>query len=297
MRHITVLSYYSGYNKEILKRFIGTLYDTGFTGSIVIFTTEEHIELIKELKTKYSYLYYRIVKEDRKINVSNDRVEVFRTWIIQYITNTLEYNVKRYENKKNHYFLLSDVRDVIFQKNPEFMPINLTSQIIIFENGYKDETSLINHNVEMKNMIQHMAFVDNYYMNNINLLADKKIIDTGIILIKETEIDKVLNIFHEHMCKFKKSYLIKNNNLYKSLFNYLLYTNHFYFCYITICSNEHEIVYNIDKEMNVSSEGNCITYDGNKPYIIHHFDKLPPTLKQYMSRKIKNNKYNFVVSY
>lgn len=295
MTNITILTYFSNYNNDIIKRYIGTLYDTGFTGNVIVFTEFESLKIVEELKGIYNKLRYEVVDKPVNIHTSNYRVKVFKNWIDKYNNNNLDYELRSYFNKHNHYFLITDIRDVMFQKNPEHIPLNIINDIIIFQED--TQTGYINESIEMKSYLQNMTYTCPYYIESMNLLTNKYIIDSGVFFIKENKASIFFDTFYSHMCQFENTSLIKSNKLYQALLNYLIYSNRYYFLYINLLSNINEIVYNIFLYMNVNHKGYFVTDKGIEPYIIHHFDRIPIELKKFMSRKIKNGYYNFVCNY
>jgi len=102
--HITILTYCTGYRYEVYKRFVGTLYDTGFSGDVIIVVNAGDEDSMIRLQTEYPNVRYHIDTLDNPRQCQQKRYFVFKG-----IVDTL----------KTDYILLCDSRDLYFQKNIE----------------------------------------------------------------------------------------------------------------------------------------------------------------------------------
>lgn len=109
-KHITVITYCSGYDYNTFNRFAGTLYDTGFSGNLIFVIQEKDKPILDKLKVNYKNVSYFVD------NVVNPRhCQQKRYYIYKNILDT-ELNTD--------YVLLCDSRDVFFQKNIEDYPLD-----------------------------------------------------------------------------------------------------------------------------------------------------------------------------
>ena len=58
MVNIDVMTYCSGYEPFIFERFIGSLYDTGFSGNVYIIGQENDSKIVQELQKKYNNIRF-----------------------------------------------------------------------------------------------------------------------------------------------------------------------------------------------------------------------------------------------
>ena len=98
----TVLTYCTGYRYEVYERFVGTLYDTGFSGDVVIVVTAADEDKMIRLREKYSKVRYHIDTLDNPRQCQQKRYFVFKDLM---------------ESLDTDYVLLCDSRDLYFQKN------------------------------------------------------------------------------------------------------------------------------------------------------------------------------------
>lgn len=103
-KHITVLTYCTGYRYEVYKRFVGTLYDTGFSGDVVIVVNASDVETLKRLQAEYPNVRYHVDTLDLARQCQQKRYFVFKHLI---------------ETLNTDYVLLCDSRDLYFQRNIE----------------------------------------------------------------------------------------------------------------------------------------------------------------------------------
>jgi glycosyltransferase involved in cell wall biosynthesis len=103
-KHTTVLTYCTGYRYEVYKRFVGTLYDTGFSGDVIIVVNASDVDTLKTLQTEYPKVRYHVDTLDLARQCQQKRYFVFNDLM---------------DSLKTDYVLLCDSRDLYFQKNIE----------------------------------------------------------------------------------------------------------------------------------------------------------------------------------
>jgi hypothetical protein len=120
---LSVLGYCSGYDYEIYDRFAGSLYDTGFTGTLYFVIRPSDQAKLTRLQ-QYPNVKIIVDTSECKIAVHNHRFKVFLDHI---------------DEIEGDYIFMTDTRDVLFQKNPE--DFLLTDDMYVFEEDVlvKDE--------------------------------------------------------------------------------------------------------------------------------------------------------------
>jgi hypothetical protein len=103
-KRTTILTYCTGYRYEVYKRFVGTLYDTGFSGDVIIVVNASDVDTLKRLQTEYPKVRYHVDTLDLARQCQQKRYFVFNDLM---------------DSLKTDYVLLCDSRDLYFQKNIE----------------------------------------------------------------------------------------------------------------------------------------------------------------------------------
>ncbi len=176
-KHITIITYCTGYSYEVYERFTGTLYDTGFKGDLILIIKEEDKSKIDKLMETYKNVYYYLDKVDNNMQAREKRYFIF-----QEMFKSLEL--------QTDYILLCDTDDIYFQKNIELFPIDPSIDIFFFE-----EDVNISNGVSIKNSQEN-----------------KKAISSGAIFGKkngiETYVDKMCRLMTTQIDKIMQNYLI-----------------------------------------------------------------------------------------
>ena len=266
MNSINILSYLSTYPYEVFRRFLGSLYDTGFKGKVTFFMMQDTIdELANKIKSNFNNV------EIKPFYLLKIPCHLYTVRFFLY----LEY-LKSLKLDPNGYTFLCDGRDVLFQKNPEIFPLS-NNEIFLFE----EENILIknsNINNQWYNVLKKIIGHDLNY-------NDKTVICAGTILLKNSYIIKFLEIFLEYVINFK---LCQTGiNLDQGLYNYLYYADKLKSP--KIMTNNDNLVnttgYGIKK---INKENLIVNKDDKVSYIVHQYDRF-----SLLDRKKISNKYNF----
>lgn len=141
------MTYCTGYLIHVYHRFIGSLYDTGFTGTTFMIVKSSDQSIIESLKSVYPRVVWIEDKMEQKSHLNIHRFlvmkEVLKTNLIQ-----------------SDYVFLCDSRDVLFQKNFEHYPLDETVDLFGFlENKRSKMTQcLIHHGSDNWNDIYKFRF-------------------------------------------------------------------------------------------------------------------------------------------
>lgn len=127
----------SGYTWDQLKYWVNSIKKTTFKGDIVLVVTNMTKETIDKL-TSEGVMVYAYGKQDEKGNIVNQSQNAPHVERFIFIWDFLRKHKDTYR-----YAIVTDTRDVIFQKNPiEFLKKNLSANSIVASSEgleYKDE--------------------------------------------------------------------------------------------------------------------------------------------------------------
>ena len=168
-----------GYNWENLKLWVKSINSCGFDGDKVLIVKdcdEQTIKIIQEHN-------FTVIRADRSIVKNTRASELMPIHVERFL-----YIYDFLKNNQYRYVITTDVRDVVFQKNPvEFVLHNINDKNLLFASEsilYKDET--------WGNKNLHKTFGDYIY----NDFRDKEIYNVGVLAGKWASIrDLCLNIF------------------------------------------------------------------------------------------------------
>jgi len=111
----------TGYTYSIFQRFVGSLYDTGFSGSCYIFCQERDLPILEKLKGEYPNVVAICCDLSRfKTHMQSSRFK----FMAEFLEKDLDYD----------YLFICDSRDVLFQRNiEEFLLIHRKGDLYAFE--------------------------------------------------------------------------------------------------------------------------------------------------------------------
>lgn len=268
-KHITVITYCSGYDYNTFNRFAGTLYDTGFSGNLIFVIQEKDKPILDKLKVNYKNVSYFVD------NVVNPRhCQQKRYYIYKNILDT-ELNTD--------YVLLCDSRDVFFQKNIEDYPLDASVDVFFF----KEDMNIANCSVnkEWLGAIEQELKID-----IISKISKNRIICSGTTIGKLNGIKNYVNRMCDLMSNKIHTEFTKFTGFDQGIHNYLIYNEGFPDMKVHLFTNRDNLVNNLQygeiKFMNEYSK--IVNVNKEESYIVHQWDRLP----DYM-RKRFNGKYTF----
>lgn len=205
MKKNLILTIAENYNYEKIKPFVESLQNTGFNGDLVIFCHNLDKNAVKKLKEKkVTLVEYK--KNPIRLNLSKEKKINFilskKLHIFQYRHILYYLFLKKYSHKYKNVFL-TDIRDVIFQKDP--FDFNLGNKLNVFLEEEKIKDCPINS-----------KWIIESYGNNIY-----NTIKSNLISCAGTTIGSTANVF-----KYLKK-MIRNVETYwcdQAVHNYLIYT-------------------------------------------------------------------------
>jgi hypothetical protein len=155
----------TGYEYKIYERFVGSLYDTGFIGNVYLFITAKDIDVVLKITKLYPNVCPIICDPSiYNIHMYSSRFDMMKLFLIN---NDIEYD----------YVLLTDSRDVLFQRNIELYPFDSGVDIYAFEEEERIQNCKHNFNwIKLIEQKEQKSYSDLY---------DKTILCSGTILLSK----------------------------------------------------------------------------------------------------------------
>jgi hypothetical protein len=258
---ISVVSYASGYSYAIYERFIGSLTNTGFNGTIYIIVKPNDVSVLSQLQENYKNI---IICIDNLPQISH--INCHRFFVIQQVLNEVQF--------KSTHLLLCDFRDVLFQKNIELYPYD-DSDLYVFTEGIQFTQDKI-YNTGWLKQLEHI-FNERFY----DTICNNSVICCG------TTIGKInaIHVYVNAMCNLLSEYNI-TNNLDQGIHNYLIYL-HKLPLNVKILSNKDNLVNTVGCDVHQFNNQNYIVNSNNEiSYIVHQYDRFSEENRQKISQKL-----------
>jgi hypothetical protein len=261
---ITVLTYCTGYPYDVYERFAGSLFDTGFSGTLCFVISPSDVPIVTELRRHYQKINFLVDSSRPRIHIN-----CHRFFLYQYVF-------------QNHTFdtdmiFLCDSRDVLFQRNIEDYPYTSDIEFYAFQEGVllKNEPTC---NIPWIRMLE--GYINEPIYESIK---EYPVICCGTTLATPS----AMILYVNEMCSLLDRYHIRLN-LDQGIHNYFIYMNKLPFR-IKLLSNADHLVNTVACDAHLINESNqIITSDGEISYVVHQYDRFSKDLKERISTK-----YNF----
>jgi len=273
MKNMLILSALScpgGYPRQVFKTFAGSLIATGFDGDITIMTSSEEASSpeLSSLPNEYGGLTFSTIpklKEYRDINCYRYR----------YYLEYLEPRAEEYE-----YVMLSDARDVVFQRDISRYPFHSDSDMF-----FAEEEKLIGDCP-----INSGWIFDLYGAEYLSELKTRAVLCSGTTIGSPDAIIKYLKAMIEQIERVDTDFHNRFGYLGgidQGIHNYLFYTNVLADLNIKSMHNRDNMVYTIghvaqdDKNrVYLNGEHRFINHQGDLCYCVHQHDRLDEKVRQ-----------------
>ena len=257
---IHVLTLCTGYNYTIFQRFVGSLYDTGFSGSCYIFCNERDISNIEKLKQEYPNVIAILCDFSRfQTHMQSSRFK----YMAEFLEKDLDYD----------YLFICDSRDVLFQKNIE--EISLKGDLYAFEEEQIIKNCRFNSHwiKDVERVIRKSLNIDN-----------KTIICSGTFFISKQKSKYFLETFSSFLLNPLCS---RNCGVDQGVYNYFCRENPLGLD-ITFSSNIDNLVNTIGYGHKEVLDTKIVNVKQQVSYVVHQYDRM--TQKE---RKQFSIKYDF----
>jgi hypothetical protein len=228
------MGYATGYGFKVLDRFVGSLFRTGFRSTVVIIGRPSDKAAFVALKHQYPIydLQLAMIPADFQVrNITNLRFDLYEKWL-------------RRGSIKTDYIMLSDVGDVMFQRNPE--EFELTADLYATAEGGHADLRIIKNCQYNGGWAHRLALENAAYQGDYTCFIEKPI-----------------------LC---------------ALYNYVVHFGRLEGVDTQILTNDEPLVNTVQPERTqVTSEGKVVDKHGNVYYIVHQYNRLPMALRRLMS--------------
>jgi hypothetical protein len=254
---IHVMTLCTGYDYPIFQRFVGSLYDTGFSGSCYIFCQESDRPVLDKLKEEYP----KVVAVPCDLSRFNTHMQSSRfKFMAEYLD--VDYD----------YLFICDSRDVLFQKNIEEFP--LKGDLYAFE-----EEQIIGNCRFNSTWIRDVERV----LGRQVPIQHKTVICSGTVIVSKQAAFKYLNAMSEIMLDPRWVKYPADQGPH----NYLCHENPLGLD-ITFSSNTDNLVNTVGYGHKEVLNHKIVNAQQEVSYVVHQYDRM--TSEQ---RKDISVKYNF----
>jgi hypothetical protein len=262
---LSVLTYCSGYPYEIYERFAGSLYDTGFTGTLYFVILDSEKAYVERLQTQYSNIKIIIDTIDRTTTFYNHRFKVFLNLI---------------DEIEGEYVFITDSRDVLFQKNPE--DFLLTDDIYVFEEDViiKDEST---NTMWIKNLGWMMG------VDIFSSICDRPVLCSGTTFCSKQSLSHYLTVMNNVVNLIA---LPVDCIMDQGIHNYMVYYDLLKPFSVKILTNRDNLVNTIAMSPYklLNSDNKIVNCNNEVSYIVHQYDRGDNEFRTKIS-----SKYNFTI--
>lgn len=257
-----VMTLCTGYEYPIFQRFVGSLYDTGFSGTCYIFCQERDLPIISKLKEEYSNVIGVLCNLSRfNTHIQSSRFKFMAEFLEK--EKDLEYD----------YLLMCDSRDVVFQKNIE--EFSLKGDLYAFE-----EEQIISKCRFNSHWIRDVERV----LGRPLPIQDKTVICSGTILVSK---QKALHFLESFSSFLLNPLCSRNCGVDQGVYNYFCHENPLGLD-ITFSSNLDNLVNTIGYGHKEVLNHKIVNAQQQISYVVHQYDRM--TLEQQKEISVK---YNF----
>lgn len=268
IKHTTVITYCSGYPYEVFLRFTDTLYDTGFSGNLVFVINQQDVPMLEKLMSLYPNVSYFVDVVSINRQCQQKRYFIFKEILA---------------NLKTDYVLITDSRDLFFQKNIEEYELPRNTEVIFAGEGQTIENDALNK--------KWLSTVEQDLKEPfITKIQHNKIVCSGTTYGTLGGISKYVN----YMCKLMTEKVTTDYaGLDQGMHNYLIYSN-------TMNDFKFQVLPVTNVFFNTLIFGfkwmigyNFVNDDKEISYIVHQWDRMPGYMKDRLNEKYKDRGYKF----
>jgi len=262
---LSVLAFCSGYEYDIYDRFAGSLYDTGFTGTlyfVILPSDQVHVERIQK---EYPAIKTIIDTSDRTTAFYNHRYRVF---------------LNHLDKIEGDYIFMTDSRDVLFQKNPE--DFLLTDDIYVFEEDVliKDEPI----NTTWIKDLGTMVGIDIF-----SSIRNKPALCSGTTFCSKRSLSHYLTVLNQVLDSIT---LPPGYVMDQGIHNYMVYYDLLKPFSVKVLNNRDNLVntIGISPHKLLNSENRIVNCNNEVSYIVHQYDRGDSSFRMKIS-----SKYDFTI--
>lgn len=252
MASIDILAFASGYPFHVYNRFICSLNDTGFGGTIHIMIRKKDVDVKDRIEKVHKNVKFYLDELVRTTHINCHRYYVYSDYLNKY-------------NLTSKYVLITDLRDVLFQKNIE--NYNYDPEVDIY--GFQETIKHFEETKFNKPWIRKVEQVVNEQI--YNLIKNNQVLCAGTTIFKTSVVKRYVDL----MCKVMDMNDDKKYNIDQGIHNYILYLNKLNIN-IKFLSNDDNLVntVGISKHCKLNSEFQILNSKDEVSYIVHQYDRF-----------------------
>jgi len=262
---LSVLTYCTGYQYEIYERFAGSLYDTGFTGTLYFVILPSDKQNVERLQIHYPNIKIIIDTLDRTTAFFTHRYKVFLNHI---------------DEIEGDYIFMTDSRDVLFQKNPE--EFSFTDDIYVFEEDVliKDEPVNTMWIKDLSSLIGIDIF---------SSICNNPVLCGGTTFCSKQSLCYYLTVMNDivNLITLPPDYVMD-----QAIYNYMIYYDLIKPFTVKILNNRDNLVNTIaiSPYKLLNSDNKIVNCNNEVSYIVHQYDRCDSEFRTKIS-----SKYNFTI--
>ncbi|MCQ9205974.1 MAG: hypothetical protein NG737_06655 [Omnitrophica bacterium] len=273
-----VISIAANYTLDKIRIFLLSLKETDFRGDIYLFVSNISSVASRALK-RYGV---HLIPFKEKYPYANDAIPVDTEWSRSSFGNLKLYAYRFImyyfflEEYKERYsrVMLSDIRDVVFQRNP-------------FEFSFDDDSLYCfceNKNISIKQNLMNAGWIRTLYGEKVlQQIGDKSIVCAGITIGTVSVILNYLNTMVKGIKELGKTQL---SNTDQAVHNYSIYTNKLK--NVKLLKNEDGPIATLrlvsSEEIRTDKNGLVLNSEGNIMHVVHQYDGHPFLVKRIMEK-------------
>jgi hypothetical protein len=262
---LSILTYCSGYQYEIYERFAGSLYDTGFTGTLYFVILPSDKPNVERLQTQYPNIKIIIDTLERTTAFFTHRYKVFLNHIGEI---------------EGDYVFMTDSRDVLFQKNPE--DFLLTDDIYVFEEDVLIKDEPVN-TMWIKDLSSLMG------IDIFSSICNNPVLCGGTTFCSNQSLSHYLTVMNDiiNLITLPPDYVMD-----QAIHNYMIYYELLNPFSIKILNNRDNFVNTIaiSPHKLLNSDNKIVNCNNEVSYIVHQYDRCDSEFRTRIS-----SKYNFTI--
>lgn len=289
-RSMTVLGLGTRYEPRVFDRFVGSLYRTGYEGRVIIIGHECDREAFQWLKARYPGRDLQLALIAEAVDgrhITNKRFEFYEKWF-------------RKGGMDTDLTMLSDIGDVMFQKNPQEYPFDFDLHIAVESSSCR--TRLIKDCPYNCGWLKRIATEQPEYASDVGKVMDQPILCAGTIFGKTAGVRELVYELNKRFRPFcdptwsidSKPRIVCVPGLDQGLFNIIIHCGLIPNVSVVLTSNDGTLVNTVQtEETRLTSDGKVCNSYGTVHYVVHQYNRLPMPLRRIMS--IRNPPYDFTL--
>ena len=270
MKQFTILTYCSGYQYHVYQRFAGSLFETGYTGSLYFFIQRYDRPMLKKLQREFAGhdIHFIVCPWSCHLDRQTSRWLVYNKFLHKtYITCD--------------YVLICDSRDILFQRDPASYPYAEHDDLYFFM-----EDTMVG---ACSTNTGWAKLFDSYRNTDLFATTKNQQVSCGGTTIGTPD---GIRTYVKHMAKLARQLPSDHSRgLDQMMHMSLVYSNALNTLNTVRLNNDDNLINTLSASTckTINANGQVINRHNEVSYIAHQYDRLPADLQRLLSPK----QYNF----